>query len=169
MNKHKSTRLLLLLLLPAFLVSFSGTPYKANFSGTWKLNESKSDLGEFGGRFAARKFKVEQKEDGITISRTGTNFQGEEYTTTENLSFDGKVNEMTVFETSKKKSSIKWSDDGNSFTITYTMEFNFNGESSVANGTEKWTLSEDGKMLTSQINSTSPRGEFAMKGAYDKE
>jgi hypothetical protein len=169
MNNYKSTKLLLLLLLPAFLVSFSGKTYKANYTGSWKLNEQKSELGEFGGRIAARKFKVEQKDDVISITRTGTTFNGDEYSNTETLTFDGKVCEMTVYETSKKKSTIKWSEDGNSFVITYTFDFNFNGESSTINGTEKWSISEDGKSLTSQTNSQGPQGDFTMKGVYEKE
>src|ERR1700754_4611832 len=102
MNKQIPAKLLLLLLLPAFIVSFTAKPYKASYTGTWKLSEGKSDLGEFGARFAPKKLKVEQKDDAITIARTGTGFNGEDYTTTETITFDGKTAETTIFETSKK-------------------------------------------------------------------
>jgi uncharacterized membrane protein len=169
MNRHNPAKLLLLLLLPAFIVSFSTKSYKANYTGTWKLSEQKSDLGEFGGRIAPKKIKAEQKDDAIAIARTGTGFDGSDYTTNETLTFDGKTAETTVFESSKKKSTIKWSEDGNSFVITYVLVLNFNGETSEINGTEAWSLSEDGKTLTAQTKSTSPQGEFAMKAVYEKE
>jgi hypothetical protein len=169
MNKHIPAKLLLLLLLPAFIISFTAKPYKANYTGTWKLSESKSDLGEFGARIAPQKIKIEQKDDAITIVRTGTGFNGEEYTTTENITFDGKVAEMTLFESSKKQSTIKWSEDGNKFVISYKLLLNFNGESSEILGTEGWSLSEDGKTATAQTNSTGPQGEFTMKAVYEKE
>lgn len=169
MKRNIPVRLLLLLLLPAFIISFTAKPYKASYAGTWKLNDQKSELGEFGARIAPKKIKVDQKDDAISFARTGTGFNGEEYTTNETITFDGKTAETTIFETSKKKSTIKWSEDGNTFVITYTLLWNFNGETTEINGTEAWSLSADGKTLTSQQNSTSPQGEFSMKAVYDKE
>jgi len=45
----------------------------------------------------------------------------------------------------------------------------FNGQSMEIKGTEAWTLSDDGKNLTVQINSSSPQGEFSSKAVYDKQ
>ena len=169
MNRYISTKLLLVFLLPAFLLSFTAQPYKANYGGSWKLNEQKSELGEFGARIAPKKLKIDQKDDQIVISRTGTGFNGEEYTTVETITFDGKPAEMTIFETSKKKSTIKWSEDGNSFTISYVLTLNFNGETNEINGTETWSLTNDGKTVIAETKSSGPQGEFTMKVAYDKE
>src|SRR5437667_6392267 len=113
-----SKKLIGILIAPALFLSFTTLPDHANFSGDWKLNEGKSDLGQFG-PYAPRKIKVEQKDDGIIISKTAPSFTGEDVTTTETLSFDGKETESTVFGTSKRKASAKWSDDGQTLTITY--------------------------------------------------
>jgi hypothetical protein len=161
--------MMLALLLPAFLLAFTVKPYKANYAGTWKLNEQKSELGEFGARIAPKKIKIDQKDDAIVIARTGTGFNGEEYTTTETLTFDGKAGEMTIFETSKKKSTIKWPEDGNAFLIDYLLTLNFNGETSEIKGTESWSLTNEGKTAVAETKSTGPQGEFTMKAAYDKE
>lgn len=157
-------KILTLLLAPAFLLSFTAAPDRANFGGEWKLNEGKSELGNFG-RLAAKSVKVDQKADGITISKTGTNFQGEEVTTTETLTFDGKVSETTVFGNSKKKSTASWKDD-QTLVISYTIAFERNGETTEIKGTETWT-SKDGE-LTILTNSSSPRGENTTKAVYTK-
>lgn len=155
-------------LIASFLFSFTTVAVKADFSGNWTLNEGKSELGDFG-RFATRKIKVEQKEDAITISKTGPSFNGDDVTTTETLTFDGKTSESTVFGNSKKKSVAKWSDDGKTLTISYSIAFERNGQTFDITGTETWTLDNEGKSLYLQNASTSPQGERTTKGLYDKE
>lgn len=169
MKANFSKRLLAMLVVPALLLSFTTPAYKTDFSGNWALNESKSELGDFGGRFAARKIKVEQKDDAVTIAKTVINMNGEEITNSETLSFDGKTSETTGMFNSKRKSTVKWSDDGQSFTINYTVTFERNGETTEITGKETWSLGADGKTLTLQVSSSSPQGEFSMKAAYDKQ
>src|SRR5215475_5849053 len=67
MKKFITKPILSLLVLPAILFAFTTLPDHANLSGDWKLNENKSELGDFGARFAARSIKIEQKDDAITI------------------------------------------------------------------------------------------------------
>jgi len=173
MKQYISKRLLALAILPALLLSFMMMPDKAKFEGNWKLNESKSELGDFGGRFAAKKIKVEQKSDAITIAKTTPGFNdGADVTRTETLTFDGKATESTNtggFGTSKRKATIKWSADEKSFVIAYTLAFEGQDGPIEITGTETWTLSADGKNLTSDTHSTSPQGEFTVKAVYDKE
>ena len=61
--------LLAAVIVSAALVSFSTKAERANFSGSWALNEGKSDFGERGARFATKALKVEQKGDAITITK----------------------------------------------------------------------------------------------------
>ncbi len=165
--KKFSLKILPFLIAPAFLLSFTTQPDRVNFSGEWKLNEGKSELGDFGSRFAARTIKVDQKQDSITISRTAPSFNGGDATTTETLSFDGKESETTVFGGAKKKSAAKWSDDGQTLTISSTIAFERNGQSSEFKSTETWTLTKEGS-LSLVTASSSPRGETTTKGIYDK-
>jgi|SRR5579875_2930371 len=162
--KRISISLIALLALAAFTFKAD----RANFSGTWKLNESKSDLGQFA-RFAPHTIKVEQNNDGITISKTAPSFNGDDVTTTEALTFDGKETETTVFGNSKKKSTVKWSDDAQGMTINYTIELDFNGQTSEIKGTEVWSLSDGGKTLTLKINASSPQGDLSSTAVYDKQ
>jgi hypothetical protein len=168
MKAALSKKLLPFLAAPFILLAFTTKVYKANFSGDWKLNESKSELGQFD-RFAVRSIKADQKDEAITITRTSPSFNGDDMTTSETLSYDGKETETTVFGNSKRKSSAKWSDDGKKLTINYTLLLDFNGQTTEIKGTEGWTISDDGKNLAVQVNSSSPQGEFSWKAVYDKQ
>jgi hypothetical protein len=158
------------LLIAAFACSFMHVPfYQTNFSGTWVLNESKSEMGQFGGRGIARKIVVAQKADAVTFSKTATNFNNEEATTDETLTFDGKESETTVFGAAKKKSTLKWSADGSGFTVNYNIAFERNGQTFDLKGVETWSLGADGKTLLLQTTFTSPQGETITKVLYDKQ
>jgi hypothetical protein len=165
MNNVK--KLFALFIAPAFLLSFNIKADRANFSGDWSLNEGKSDLGQFA-NYAPRKIKVEQKDDAITISKTAPSFNGDDVTITETLTFDGKETESTIFGNSKRKASAKWSDDGQTLTISYNLMLDFNGQTNEIKGTETWTLADGGKTLLSQNNSSSSFGDIAAKGVYEK-
>jgi hypothetical protein len=160
-------KLSIFLIAPALLFSFASLPEKANFSGEWKLNESKSDLGQ-SAAWAPRKIKVEQKDDVITITKTAPSFAGGDVTMAETLPFDGKEVETTVYENSKRKATGKWSDDGQTFTITFNIMFDFSGQTMEVKGTEAWVLADGGKTLVTQINSSSSYGEVQAKAVYEK-
>jgi hypothetical protein len=156
-----------LLLSAVFLFSFNTIAVRTNFSGDWRLDESKSELGEFGGR-VARSVKADQKENDITVTRTTPGFNGgDPVTTTLTLTYDGKVTESEGFGGSKRKSTAKWSDDGLTLTISNIMTFERDGQTSEFKSTETWTLTKEG-LLSIVTQSSSPRGEFTTKAVYSK-
>jgi len=170
MNMSFAKKLLAAVIVSAALVSFSTKADHTNFSGSWALNEGKSDFGERGARFATKALKVDQKSDAITISRTTPSFQGgDDVTTTETLGFDGKEVQGTGFGGSVKKSTLKWADDEKSFAITSVTTGERNGQSFTFNATETWTLGDGGKSLTVTTVRTSQQGEVTTKAAYDKQ
>ncbi len=168
MKKSLPKQLLILIAFPALLLSFTVLPGQTNFSGEWKLNTDKSDLGQMA-NFAVTSLKVDQANEAITIARTAPTFQGDESTTTETVTFDGKTSETKIFGESTKKSSIKWDESGKTFTLTFTLNLDFNGQQMVVEGTEKWSLSDDGKILTLETNSTSDFGDMSTTAVYDKK
>ncbi|AXY74103.1 hypothetical protein D3H65_08995 [Paraflavitalea soli] len=153
------------LLIPVvFLLSFAKNAERTNFSGDWKLNESKSELGDFSG-FVARSLKVEQKENAITITRTTPGFNGgDPVTSSVSLSYDGKITESEGFGGSKRKTTAKWSDDGLTLTVNNTITFERDGQTNEFKSTETWTL-KDG-LLSIVTYSNSPRGETTTKAIY---
>ena len=170
MNTSFAKKLLPFLVVPALLLSFTFLPGRVNFSGAWTLNEGKSDFGQRGARFATKTIKVEQKDDAISISRTTPSFQGgDDVTTTETLGFDGKEVSGTGFGGSTRKSTLKWSDDGQTFVISSTTTMDRNGQTFTFSGTETWALGDGGKSLTVTSVRTTQQGEVTTKAAYDKQ
>lgn len=151
----------------AFICISAAIVDKSNFTGEWTLNEKKSDLGEFGARFTPKKIKVEQKEDGLSIERV-ISFNGEDRTTSEKLTLDGKESENTVFNNSKKKSTAKWSDDGQTLTVNSVTKLDRNGEILEIKSTETWKLMNEGKSLSLETVSTSSMGTNDVKAVFDK-
>jgi len=141
-----------------------------DFSGEWKLNESKSDLGQFGGRGAAKSIKVTSADpNGITIERTSTNQNGENVTRKESLTFDGKEAESTGgFGNSKRKATAKWSEDGKAMLIDAVTTFDRNGQSMEIKTKETWKLGDNDNTLIVDVNSSSSFGENTMKLVYEK-
>jgi hypothetical protein len=162
MKKFFSGKTMFLLLVPAvILFSFTTGADRPDFSGDWKLDESKSELGEFGGR-VARSLKA------ITIERTTPGFNGgDPVTTTVTLTYDGKVTESEGFGGSKRKSTASWSGDGSTLTVNSTIIFDRDGQTNEFKSTETWTLTKDG-LLSVVAHSNSPRGESTTKAIYKK-
>ncbi|MBK5271246.1 MAG: hypothetical protein JJE22_09550 [Bacteroidia bacterium] len=154
------------IIAPAFVLSFTAND-NANFSGEWKLNESKSDMGQFA-NIVPTKIKVEQTADAFTTARSSSGFNGEDVLQTETLTFDGKEAETTVLGTSKRKASAKWSDDGQTIIVTYSLMLDFNGQVTEIKGTETWALADGGKSLSMQNTSSSSFGDNTFKGVYEK-
>ena len=154
----------------AFVVLFSSfaiTKAPTNFSGEWKLNESKSELGQFP-QFAPKKVTVAATDTAATVMRFSVGQDGQERSSTETLSYNGKETESTVFGTMKKKSVVKWSDDGKTMTVNGVINFERDGQSNEIKVKEDWKLSDDGKTLTIASASSSSFGENAMKMVFDK-
>jgi hypothetical protein len=158
----------LVLICSLLLVSTESYAAKnADFSGKWTLNEDKSDLGE-GRFFAAVKLAITQDGKTITLERTRTGRDGEEMTSSETITLDGKEN-VSETENRKTNSVATWSEDKSALTINSTIEFSRQGETMEMIRTEVLTLSEDGKVLEIKSDSSSARGDRSVSLVYDKE
>ncbi|MEN9686082.1 MAG: hypothetical protein RLZZ28_1868 [Bacteroidota bacterium] len=171
MKKNSVTKILSLLLMSTTFFAFTHPANKqANFSGSWVLNESKSELGQFGARGASSKIEVDQKSESVTINRTGVSFStGETIVSGVTLPNDGKEVESMFLGSSKMKSSLKWAADGNSFAISYSIAFEMNGQTFDITGNEKWSLGADGKSIVLLTTLSTPQGEIETKALYDKQ
>jgi hypothetical protein len=129
-----------------------------NFSGEWKLNLAKSDYGPIA-QFAPESMvrSVKHNDPDLQISTHSKGAQGE--TTTDlKYSTDGKP-----AENKNSKGTAKW--DGDKLVIDSIRE---------AQGTEikshdVWSLSADGKTLTSSSHIAAPQGEFDIVMVFDKQ
>lgn len=152
------------------LLSFTRPMVKqTDFSGTWTLNESKSDGGQYGTGGMPKKITILQDNGYLTITKTTLARSGGETIYTEALSPDGKEAESTVSNNGKRKAKMNWENDGKQFDINFTIAMSMQGQPVEFKGLEKWSLSEDGKTLYVVFDVTTPQGSFSVKGGYDKQ
>jgi hypothetical protein len=154
-----------------FLISFGIYLHAGdvtNYSGTWMLDESKMETGDGGPRMAASKLTITQDAKQITIERfISSQFRGD-FTSTENVTLDGKET-VNKSDFGDRKMTASWSKDNKVLTINSIMEMNRDGQSFKMNSTEIWTLTDDGNVLKIDQTRMSPRGERKSVLYYNKE
>lgn len=133
---------------------------KTDYSGTWKLNISKSDFGPLPGP-DSRTDVISFKDSTISNHVTSEGQQGKlDYTAT--YSTDGKETTNTVGQF-VSKSTTKW--DGNNLVVNTKLKFNDTDVDIVAT----WVLAADGKTLTVNAHLSSTMGEADQKLLYEKQ
>jgi hypothetical protein len=149
---------------------------RADFSGEWKLNESKSELdrkfpicifGE-GDRALSKTMKVAAYEDFLSVTVSRPLPYGRQVASQETVTFDGKESEATIVGRPREKSSATWSDDGQTMTINSVKSFKTISDDADITVTEVWKLINDGNAMSVQVNSSSTSGENTLKLIYDK-
>jgi hypothetical protein len=132
---------------------------KVNFSGTWKLNTSKSDFGGAPGP-QGRTDKIDHQDPNFRMSITASGAEGE---STNDVAFttDGKESTNLVNDT-EVKGSAKW--EGDDLVFTYTFK---SGERDNTM-TDRVTLSGDGKTLTRTIRWVRDGKETRQKLVFEK-
>jgi len=158
----------IILLFSLFFIHYGTFAQNADFSGTWKLNESKSNLGEGGFRGGSSSVTIHQEGNNLTTERAFVNRNGEEMKNTEKFTLDGKKCENTT-RNQTRTTTVTWSEDGKMLTFSSVMVFERQGETMEIKSTEKWGLSDGGKSLTIDSTSQTPRGERKATLVYDKQ
>jgi hypothetical protein len=153
------------LFLTTTLYSFAQTA-KTNFSGTWTLNEGKSQMGEGPMRRAASKITITQDATNVTTERSMTRQSGETVTTKEKYNLDGTETDNST-ENRQKKSKASWNATGQELTVNSVTVISRDGNTMEMKGSEVFKLSADGKTLTIDNNSSSSMGEFKTTLVYD--
>jgi hypothetical protein len=133
---------------------------QVDFSGKWKLNTSKSKLGE---QFsmAPKEIVITQSGNEISVEKHSV-FQDQEFVMNSKHTLDGKECVNKGFMDSENKSIAVWSDDKNSLKITTKFQMGDQGEGSFS---EVYKL--DGTNLSIVI--TTSFGDMSETGVYDKQ
>jgi len=150
----RSLRILFVLAALAFGAVALMADTKPDFTGTWKLNVDKSDLG--GAPITALVVTVDHKEPSFKFTAKGT-AGGEDFEETESFTTDGKPNEDSHGGTVK----CHWEDA--TLVIEGTAPDGNGGDSS------RLTLSADGKTITRDAVQKSDEGEQKRHEVYEKQ
>ena len=159
---------LLLLVLPLQQGNSTPPAKKLKLSGTWTLNETKSEFGEYGRMWASNKLVIVHKGKTLTIERTSADPNGGEYKVMENYTLDGKETVNPIMEDSKKTSAVSMSEDKQSLIIKSVLDLVFDGQEMKIETIETFSLSEDGSSLVIDGVSMTDFGDMTVKFVYDK-
>ena len=132
---------------------------QVDFSGSWKLNTSKSKLGD---QFsmAPKEIIVVQKGNDLSVERHSS-FNGQDFTTNDKFTLDGKECVNTGWRDTQKKSTAVW--NSNTLKVTSKIPMRDSGEMTI---TEVYKM--DGGNMVIESNASSSYGDFSETMVYDK-
>ena len=133
------------------VVSVGATDAKPNFSGEWKLDEGKSKLGPLPRSYSLTR-KITHADPRLEVADSQQGGPGEQ-TSTQEYTTDRKVSTNT-FMNNPVESTAVW--DGNSLVITMKADV----QGFAFQRIDRWTLSADGKTLTSVVAVHGGDGDF---------
>jgi hypothetical protein len=158
MNRRPLLPMLALAGLSATLMMAADKP---DFSGSWKMNATKSDFGPMP---APDKLDWTVKHADPKLTYSVVSAGGPQGDATYDLTYttDGKDSVNKVRDTEVKRVAA-W--DGSKLVIKSKREVQGMEISLV----ETWTLSDDGKTLTIVRNASTPQGDFTLTTVMDKQ
>lgn len=144
---------------------------KANFSGTWVLDASKSEGLPPG---MTQTLKITQNEDKLDIELKLKGPDGNERTVNDSFTLDGKETPFKPVvmggpEPRNPKRTAKWAADGNGIEMVETAEVDTPDGPDTIQMTRKWSLSADGKTLIIEQKFIGPMGSQQTKRVFAKQ
>jgi hypothetical protein len=148
-------------LISAMIIMMAASA-QTDFTGSWKLNNSKSKLGD---QFsmAPKEVIITQSGNDMTIEKH-SEFQGQEFTSKDKLTLDGKECVNDGMMDTKKKSTAVWDDAKKTLKIISKIPMQDGGEFAI---TEVYKL--DGGNFVCEMSATSSFGDMAETQVYDKK
>jgi len=134
---------------------------KPNFSGDWKLNIAKSTFGQMPAPSSLTE-KITHADPSLKVQTAQSGDFGD-FNSDFSFTTDGKECQNAMGDLFKMTSTVKW--DGDILMFDSKMDFQGN----AMTGTEKWSLSPDGKTLTVQRHFNGPMGEGDAVMVLDKQ
>jgi len=133
-----------------------------DFSGSWKLNSSKSKLGDQFS-WAPKEIIVTHKGNDMSMEKQ-FDMQGQEVSINDKFTLDGKECVNAGMMDTQKKSTAVWAADKKSLKITSKIPLQDGGDISV---TEVYKM--DGANMVIEMNSSSSFGDMSETQVYDKK
>jgi hypothetical protein len=133
-----------------------------DFSGSWKLNPSKSKLNE---QFSMAPKELILVQSGNTLSvERHSEFQDQKFTIKDKFTLDGQECINDGWQGSKKKSVAAWSEDKKALVIKTKFPLENGGEMSISE-----TYKLDSSVLSIETSATSDWGTSSETYVFDKQ
>jgi hypothetical protein len=160
--------------LVALVVVLASAQEKVNFSGTWVMDKSQSDVSQLMGlsddpekaRNASMTMVVEQQGSNLRVNRM-LKTQGEERKEIHTYKIGGGETTNTGSRGETVVGRAFWEGDKLAIVSTITRRGPLRDISAETRGV--WSLSPDAKTLTISVLVNSPRGEQRGKAVFDKQ
>ncbi|SRR5258706_8830452 len=133
---------------------------RPNFSGEWKMNAEKSSFGQLPAPLAYHRH-IDHKDPIIRMVARQSTQMGEQ-TVVSTMRTDG-VQTTNPSRTGDTKTIGRW--QGRDLELTTTKQV----EGGEAVTRETWSLSAEGRALTSNTSLRTPRGEFEVRVVFEKQ
>ncbi|HJQ70933.1 MAG TPA: hypothetical protein VKA70_18300 [Blastocatellia bacterium] len=152
-----------------FALSISLASAKANFSGTWVMDASKSEGIP---NSVQQEMTVVQTDDTIKLETKVKTDEGD-FAIADSYVVNGKevdfVPQTPQGPNGKGKRTAKWTADGNGIEVTEQATFDTPDGQLNQQMTRKWTLSADGKSLVIELSAKGPDGTTNTKRLFTKK
>jgi hypothetical protein len=142
------------------LATSASAQTRPNFSGEWKLNTAKSNFGQMPAPSSLTQ-KIAHNDPDLKVQTAQTG----DFDLNTDFSFttDGKECQNSVGNDFHMTSTVTWQGD----ILVFDSKLDFQGNAMT--GTDKWSLSPDGKTLTVQRHFSGPMGEGEAVMVLDKQ
>jgi len=144
---------------------FEGKP--ADFTGTWVLDDDRSELGRMGAGAAPAKLEISQTSNALLVRTTRIVEYADDQVTEEKLTLDG-AESKSEFMNSPRVTTARLSQDGNTALIESVVAFARGNSVSKMTVKDSWKLIEGGRFLSIQRSISSPRGEQNITMIFDR-
>lgn len=159
MSRRIIQKVLMMTWLASLVFLWGQEPQRPNFSGVWKFNPAKSKLQTPAP--TASVFRIDHKEPGFDLSRTHT--YGEKSDTWGiRLTTDGKE---VIQEEEGRKTLVRLTWEGNELVFDSRIVLKDREATNVV----RYSLSEDGKILTATERFRGPVVKYDNLWVFDKE
>ncbi len=129
----------------------------ADFTGTWILDEEKSNFNNIGAGSQPVKIEVVQQNQEIRLKKTNIVEFADDIVTEEVLPFNG-TEVKSEFRNFPRIATAKWIAGTDTLAISSRVTFNNNGKTTDMITDESWSLQPDNNELVIHVNSKSPWG-----------
>ena len=159
-----------ILLALSILNAPAADPARPDFSGRWELDAAK---GEGVPPDTKQTMTVKQSADRLEVETKITGPQGDR-TVNDTYTVDGKQTDFTpaMLAGGSAKNGLRtasWSADGKGMDVLEQADVETPQGADKLKGKRIWRLSEDGKVLTSEIDLAGDRGPIKGKRVYLKQ
>lgn len=142
-------------------------PPAIDVTGTWVLDEERSDFGKMGASMAASRLELSQHGSELLVRSARVVEYADDQVTEEKVELDGSESK-SEFMNSPRTSTARLSPSGDAILQDSVTLITWGPPGAKMTVSEKWTLEEGGGRLRIQRRVSSPRGDQAVSLVYDR-